>query len=152
MKEEKTVRLDEYDSWTTHLHSSIIISRSQKVGRDVPDTVYWCTFPCSVLLRCVLISGHPLVHGQSGIDYLCGPGVDYTLSPQIKTETHYSRQWTDASHGYSPQRLPFPNGPDVVTLFVDGQPTTRSLGRFECEPLIVLTLLVIAKSLDLPCE
>lgn len=137
--------------WAMHLHSSIVISSSQKVGRDVPDTVYWCTFPYSVLLRCALVSGHPLVRGQSGIGYLCGPCVDCASLP-TKKRARYWKWRIDTDCGYSPQRLSLPNGPNAVSLFVDGQPATRSLGRFECEPLIVLALVVVAESLDLPCE
>ena len=150
MYEERTVRVDKWDSWTTHLHSSIVISRSQKVGRDVPNTVYWCTFPCSVPLGCVLISEHPLVHGQLGVGYVCGSGVNCTSFPNNKK--YHSRRWTGIENDYSPQRLSFPNGPDVVSMFVNSQPTARSLGRLECELLIVLALLVVAESFDLSCE
>ena len=71
-------RVNGWNPWTTNLDGSIVISRGQKVWRDVPNTVYWCTFPYSVLLRCGLIFGHPLMDGQSSIGDLYGPGVDRT--------------------------------------------------------------------------
>lgn len=70
------IRVNWRGSWRVHLHSSIIISRSQKVWGDVSDPVYWCTFPYSVLLGCVLISGYPLVHGKSSISYLRSLGIN----------------------------------------------------------------------------
>lgn len=75
------VRVNERDPWMAHLHSPVIISRSQKVWRDVSNPVYRCTFPYSVLLGCFLISGYPLVHGQFRISNLCGPGVDCAAFP-----------------------------------------------------------------------
>jgi len=80
---------------------------------------------------------------------ICAVLVSIVLRP-TENECYYSR--TDADDGYSPQRLSFPNGPDAVSLFVDGQPTTGSPGRFESELLVVLALLVVAKSLDLSRE